>query len=194
MIQNHIWNLICFLKILFRPYVFIFVHKFQCRSPESFFFFSIIRFSSRKSQYQQKLAKMIAQFTIQFRSKNLTHFTTLSYLALKIICIRHTVKNLSEFTNFPEKIFLFGVRKNICAAPFLDSQEPYSWSIFKADACIFLYISVNDNILQYISVNYNIFVPILNSYFRYNSRLFLGCTFLGARCNIIGALWETKKE
>ena len=158
-----------------------------------FFFFSIIKIFSQKSLCQQKLAKMITQFTIQFRLKNLTRFTTSSYLTLKIICFRNTVKNLSEFTIFPANMLLFGVRKNICAAPFLDAQELYSWSILKADVCIFMYISVNYNILQYISVNY-IFVPILNSYFRCCGRFFLGCAFLGARCNIIWALWETKKE
>ena len=26
------------------------------------------------------------------------------------------------FTSFPEKMFLVGVRKNICTAPFLDAQ------------------------------------------------------------------------
>ena len=42
--------------------------------------------------------------------------------------------------------------------------------------------------------NYNIFVQILYSYFRYADRLFLGYTLFFARCNIIRALWETKKE
>ena len=32
-------------------------------------------------------------------------------------------KKHSRFTNFPAKIFLFGVRKNICTAPFPDAQE-----------------------------------------------------------------------
>ena len=36
------------------------------------------RFSSRKSQSQQKLAKKITHFTIQFRSKTLTSFTNLN--------------------------------------------------------------------------------------------------------------------
>ena len=38
------------------------------------------RFSSKKSQSQQKLAKKIAHFTIQFRSRNITHFTKLDSL------------------------------------------------------------------------------------------------------------------
>ena len=55
---------------------FIFVHTFQWIS-SCFFKY---RFSSRKSQSQQKLAKKITRFTIQFRSKNLTRFTNLNLL------------------------------------------------------------------------------------------------------------------
>ena len=42
--------------------------------------------------------------------------------------------------------------------------------------------------------NFNIFVQILNSYFRYTGRLFLGCALFVARCNSIRTSWETKKE
>ena len=41
---------------------------------------------------------------------------------------------------------------------------------------------------------YNILVQILYSYFRYTARLFLGCALFVARCNIIKASCETKKE
>ena len=41
----------------------------------------------------------------------------------------------------PASMFLFDVRKNICTAPFLDAQELHSWSILKANVCIFLYKS-----------------------------------------------------
>ena len=34
----------------------------------------------------------------------------------------------------------------------------------------------------------------LCKYFRYNDRLFLGCVIFVARCNVIRALWEIKKE
>ena len=67
------------------------------------------------SQSQQKVAKNPTHFTIQFFSKTLT--------------------------NFPAKIFLFGVRKDLCTAPFMDAQELHSGSILKAKVCIFLYIS-----------------------------------------------------
>ena len=41
------------------------------------------RFSSRKYQSPQKLAKMFTYFTIQFHSKNLTHFTNLNSLDIE---------------------------------------------------------------------------------------------------------------
>ena len=57
------------------------------------------------------------------------------------ICSRNIVKTFSDFTtNFPVNMFLFGVRKNICTAPFLDAQELHSWSTLKANVCIFLNI------------------------------------------------------
>ena len=77
MIQNVIFGIL-FLKILFRAYnLFIIVQTFHWTSSRVFF---NLRFSSRKSQSQQKLAEKITHFTIQFRSKNLTHFTNLSSL------------------------------------------------------------------------------------------------------------------
>ena len=67
MIQNLTFGFLFFLKILFRAYkLFVFVHKFQWISSK-FFNFS-------KSQ---------ADFTIQFRSKNLTHFTSLNPLDIE---------------------------------------------------------------------------------------------------------------
>ena len=41
------------------------------------------RFSSRKYQSPQKLAKKFTYFTIQFHSKNLTHFTNLNSLDIE---------------------------------------------------------------------------------------------------------------
>ena len=51
---------------------------------------------------------------------------------------------LSDFAIFPANMFLFAVRKNICTAPFLEAQEPYSWSTLKANVCVFLLISVRN--------------------------------------------------
>ena len=123
MIQNLIFG-IPFLKILFRAYNFIiFVHTFQWTSSEFFFNF---RFSSRKSQSQQKLEKRSLILQYSFAQKTSLILRTSTHLTLKIICSRNTVKNLSDFTNFPANMFLFGVRKNIWAAPFLDAKELHS--------------------------------------------------------------------
>ena len=137
---------ILFLKLLLLACnAFIFVHTFQWTSSD---FFLIFRFSSRTSQSQQKLAKKITHLTIQFRSKHLTILRTSTHLTLKIICSHNAVKNLYDFTNFPANMFLFGVRKNIWAAPFLDTKELHSWSTLKANVCIFLYISVRKVLFQ----------------------------------------------
>ena len=80
MIQNVIFENL-FLRMLFWAYnFFIFVQTFPQTSLGFLFNF---RFSSRKPQSQQKLAKKITNFTIQFRLKNLTHFTNLSSLDIE---------------------------------------------------------------------------------------------------------------
>ena len=67
----------------------------------SYFEFSF-RFSSRKSQNQQKLAKKINYLKIQFRSKNLTYFMNFSSLKIvKIIPLQHSQKPYS--LNFSSK-------------------------------------------------------------------------------------------
>ena len=53
------------------------------------------RFSGRKSQSQQKLARKITHFTIQFRSKFITHFTKLSSLSIIKMYSRNTAKDLT---------------------------------------------------------------------------------------------------
>ena len=97
------------------------------------------RFSSRKSQSQQKLVEKITDFTIKFHSKNLLHFTNLNSLDIENnqTTQHNTTKNLPHFTNFPPNSFLFCVRKNICTALFLAAQELHSRSILKC-----LYISI----------------------------------------------------
>ena len=137
---------ILFLKILFRAYkVFIFVQTFHWISSDFFFSF---RLSSRKCQSQQKLAKKITYFTVQFCLKNLTHFTTLNSFDIENNMLsQHSQKPLWLY-KFLSSMFPFGPRKNICTAPFLDAQELHFWSSLKANACIFLYISLK-----------NLFVP-----------------------------------
>ena len=60
----------------------------------------------------------------------------------KKTCSQNTAKKLSQFTNFPANMFLFGVRKIICTTPFPDDQELLSWSTLKANVCIFLFIPI----------------------------------------------------
>ena len=59
-----------FWKFYFGPTTFLYFSRRSNGHHQSYF-----RFSSRKSQSQQKLAKKTTHFTIQFCSKNLTHFT-----------------------------------------------------------------------------------------------------------------------
>ena len=127
-----------FLKIVFRACkAFIFAQTFQWALSEVLF---DIRISSRKYKSQQKLAKNITHFTTQFRLKKPHSFLT--HLTLKIIWSRNTAKKLSDFTNFPANMVPCGAKKNIYTTPFLDAQELHSWSTFKANVCIFLYISL----------------------------------------------------
>ena len=124
-------------RIYIRPHVPVYINIFN------------FRFSGRKSQSHQKLAKKMIHFAIQFCWKNLTHFIlrTTTHLTLEIICCRNTAKNLCDFTKFPANTFLFGARKNICTAPFLDEKELLSWST--------LYISI-----RYISPVYLLYISM----------------------------------
>ena len=132
MIENLIF-VIPFLKILFQAYNF---------SPHvlmdliRIFLFQI---------WWQKISKPIKTSekdhsfynTVSLKKTSLI-FQIAASLKLKIICSQNTVKIFSQFTNFPGKMLLFGVRKNICTAPFPDAQELLSWSTLKAKVCIFL--------------------------------------------------------
>ena len=82
-------------------------------------FFFNFRFS-KKGLKQTKTIKNDHLLYIQFRSKNLT--------------------------NFAANMFLIGVRKNICTAPFLDAQELHSSKTLKANVCIFLYTYPQENV------------------------------------------------
>ena len=117
---------------------------FQWTSSEFFYF----RFSSRKSQSQQKLEKR--SLVLQYRVAQKTSFILRASTnwASKIICSRHTDKNLSAFTNILANMFRFGVRKNICTLPFLGVQELHFWNTLKANLCIYLYNSVRKFLFQ----------------------------------------------
>ena len=107
-----------------------------------------IRFSSRKSQSQQKLAKKITHFTIQFRSKNLTHFTNLNSFEIENNMLpKHSQKTFSVY-KFSSKHVSVWCQKKHLHCTFLDAQELHFSSSLKANVCIFLYISVKDILFQ----------------------------------------------
>ena len=79
---NYKWFKNSYLEFLFWKYFFehtTFLRTFQWTSE----FFLDFRFSSRKSQSQQKLAKKITDFSIRFNSKHLTYFINLNSLDIE---------------------------------------------------------------------------------------------------------------
>ena len=121
MIQNLIFGIIL-LKILFLAYnFFIFIHMFQRTSSKFFFDF---RFSRRKSQSQQKLLIKITYFAIQVCSKHLTHFMNLNSLDNENNMLsKHFQKSFSLYKFSRKHVSVWCQKKNICTAPFLDTQE-----------------------------------------------------------------------
>ena len=123
MIQNLIiWNSV------FENIISGLQHFYIC--PANIFVFYIFMFEK------------ITHFTIQFRSKNLTHFTNLGSLDIENNMLPQHSQKTFWITNFPANMFLFGVRKDICTAAFLGAQELHFWCTLKANVCIFLYISL----------------------------------------------------
>ena len=139
-----------FLKMLFRTYLL-----FKVRSSE---FFLDFRFSSRKSQSQQKIAKKITHFSKRFNSKHLiffmkhlTFFIYLNSLDIENNMLPKHNQNFFLFYTFSSKHVSDWCQKKwtkICNGPFLDTQELHSSSTLKANVCIFLYISVRKFLFQ----------------------------------------------
>ena len=110
------------LEVFFSKYYFRHIkilYWFKCSSGHQSFF--NIRFSNRKSQRQQKLAKKVTNFTIHFRSKVSLISRTSTHLTLKIRCSLNTAKALFDFEIFQQTCFCFVPEKNICTASFLDA-------------------------------------------------------------------------
>ena len=136
MIQNLIF-VILFSKIFFRAYNLsphvpvdiirvLFIPEFVAEN--------------LKANKNQPKRSLILKYTLAQKTPLILRISTL--LKLKITCFQNTAKKLSDLKNFPESIFLFGVRKRFCTAPFPDAQELLYWSTLKANVCIFLYISL----------------------------------------------------
>ena len=136
MIQNLIF------VILFWKYYFDTFHTWT----SSAFFIPEFVAENLKANKNQRKRSLILQYSFTQKTSLILRISTL--LKLKIICSQNTAKKLSQFTNFPANMFLFGVRKNICTAPFPDAQELLSWSTLKPNVCIFLYISLRKCLFQ----------------------------------------------
>ena len=115
---------------------------------QNLFFFSFFFFENIISGTQLLYIRPRVPVDISFTQKTSFILRTSTHLTLKMICSRNTGKNLSDIRNFPANMFLFGVRKNICTAPFLDAQQLHSWSTLKTDIRIFLSVSIKKCLLQ----------------------------------------------
>ena len=125
---------ILYLKFLFWKYISD-IQIFYIRSHvpmDTVRVFFNFRFSSKKSQSQQKLAKNITHFTIQFCSKNLTNFPTCFCLALeKIFALHHiwTPKNciLGAFWKQISVYFWAYLQENFCSTDILPSIDIFRY-------------------------------------------------------------------
>ena len=77
-----------------------------------------------KANKNQPKRSLILKYSFAQKTSLILQISTL--LKLKITCSQNTAKTPSQFTNFPASMFLFGVRKSICTAPFPDAQEVLS--------------------------------------------------------------------
>ena len=117
MIQNLVF-VILFLKIFFRVY-----------NPSSHVPVDIIRvffipeFVAENFKANKNQPKISLILKYSFAQKTSLILQTSTLLKLKITCSQNAAKTPSQFTNFPASMFLFGVRKSICTAPFPDAQE-----------------------------------------------------------------------
>ena len=136
MIQNLIF-VILFLKIFFRAY--------NLNPPvpvDVIRFFFIPEFAAENLEANKNHPKRSLILRYSFTQKISLILRIATLLKLKITCSQNTAKNPSQFTNFPASMFLFGVWKSICTAPFPDSKELLYCSTLKANVFIFLYISL----------------------------------------------------
>ena len=145
MIQNLIF-VILFLKIFF------WVYNFSPHVPAAIirvFFIPEFIAENIKANKNQPKRSLILQYSFAQKASLILRISTL--LKLEITYSQNTAKKLSQFTNVPANMLLFGVRRFICTASFPDAQELLSWSILKANVCIFLYISLRKFLFQRLS-------------------------------------------
>ena len=136
MIENLIF-VILFLKIFFRAFNFI---PYVLVNIIRVFFISECVAENLKANKNQPKRSLILQYSFAQKTSLILRIWTL--LKLKKTCSQNTAKKLSQFTNCPANMFLFGVSKIIFTTPFPDDQELLSWSTLKANVSIFLFISI----------------------------------------------------
>ena len=114
----HIWN-------SFFENIILGIHNFYIRPHvpvDMIRVFSYFRFSSRKSQSQQKLVKKITPFTIKFCSKIPTHFMNLNSLDIENDMFPQHSQKPFWLYKFSSKHVSASCQKNIFTAPFLEKQ------------------------------------------------------------------------
>ena len=98
------------------------------------------RFFSRKSQSQQKKNLQKRSHVLQYSFAQKAH----SFYEHQLTW--HW-KQYAPATQ-PKPFWFYKFSENTFTAPFLDAQELHSWSTLKANACIFLYISLRKFLFQ----------------------------------------------
>ena len=117
MIQNQIF-VILFLKILFRAY------KLSPHVPVDIIKVLLIpEFVAENLKANKNQPKRSFILKYSFAQKTSLILRISIFLKLKITYSQNTAKKPSQFTNIPASMFLFGVKKRICTAPFPDAQE-----------------------------------------------------------------------
>ena len=124
MIQNLIFGIL-FWKYYFGHTTFLYMFRHH----KSFFELPIS---------QQKASKLIK-----------THFTNFNSLDIENNMLpQHSQKPFWPYKFSSKHVHVYGVRKNICTAPFLNALVLHSWSTLKANVCIFLYIFLRRFLFQ----------------------------------------------
>ena len=89
------------------------------------------RFSSRKSQSQQRLAKNITHFTIQSCSKTSLILQTSTQLTLKVICFRNTAKTFLTLQIFQQTCFSLVSEKIFALHHFLTPKNSTAEALWR---------------------------------------------------------------
>ena len=115
-------------KMTIRPHVSVGIIRF---------FFNF-RFSRRKAQSQQKLAEKITHFTIQFCSKNLTHFIKLNSLDIwKYMFRQDSQKPFSLYKFSSKHVSGWCTKKHLHYTISRRPRTAFSKHL-KANVCVFL--------------------------------------------------------